>query len=65
MGIVTEVQIKITTVNPFEAKAKMQHLKDIAKLDTDVLGKLVQLGKNPKAINQIKNNFDMIESFLG
>lgn len=65
MGVETEIQIKIKTENPFEARAKMEHLKTLANLDTDVLEKLAKLGKNNKAIQQLKNNFSMIESFLG
>jgi hypothetical protein len=65
MGVDTEIQLKIKTSNPFEARAKMQYLKDLSKIDTDVLEKLSKLSKNPKAIKQIKENFAMIESFLG
>ena len=65
MGVETEIQIKIKTANPFEAKAKMEHLNFLSKLDTDILEKLVKLGKNNKAIQQLKDNFLMIERFLG
>ena len=65
MGVETEIQIKIKTANPFEARAKMEHIKSLSSLDTDVLEKLAKLGKNKKAIQQLKDNFSMIESFLG
>ncbi|WP_394760296.1 hypothetical protein [Flavobacterium sp.] len=65
MGVETEIQIKIKTANPFEARAKMEHIKFLSSLDTDILEKLVKLGKNNNAIQQLKNNFSMIESFLG
>ena len=65
MGVETEIQIKIKTTNPFEARAKMEHIKFLSNLDTDILEKLVKLGKNSNAIQQLKSNFSMIESFLG
>lgn len=65
MGVETEIQIKIKTTSPFEARAKMEHLKFLSTLDTDILDKLVKLGKNNNAIQQLKSNFDMIQSFLG
>ena len=65
MGVKTEIQIEIKISNPFEARAKMQYLKDLSKIDTDVLEKLSKLSKNNNAIKQIKENFAMIESFLG
>ena len=43
MGVDTEIQLKIKTSNPFEARAKMQYLKDLSKIDTDVLEKLSKL----------------------
>lgn len=63
MAITTTIELKITS-NPFELKPKTEALKDLAKLDLDVLQKLSELSKSPKAIATIKNNFGMIKGFL-
>ncbi len=65
MAQVTEIQVKIKSSNPFEAKAKMEAIKEIATLDCDSLQKLAELAKKPKAIEKLKSNFSMILSFLG
>ena len=65
MAQVNEIQVKIKSSNPFEAKVKMEAIKEIATLDSDSLQKLAQLAKKPKAIEKLKSNFSMILSFLG
>lgn len=65
MGVETEIQIKIKTASPFEARAKMEHLKQMATIETEVLEKLAKLFKKPNAAEQFKNNYPMIEEFLG
>jgi hypothetical protein len=64
MAIKTTIQIEITSNNPFEAKPKMEHLKTLSKLDNDALAKLVELSKSNRAIEMLKSNFGMIQSFL-
>lgn len=63
-GVNTTIEIEIKTVNPFEIKSKTTAIKDLAKLDNDVLSKLAELSKSPKAIEQLKTNFPMIKGFL-
>lgn len=63
-GVNTTIQIEVTAVNPFEVKSKTTAIKDLAKLDNDVLSKLAELSKSPKAIEQLKTNFPMIKGFL-
>jgi hypothetical protein len=65
MASISTIEIEITTNTPFELKPKTEALKDLAKLDLDVLQKLSELSKRPKAISQLKNNFGMIKGFLG
>jgi hypothetical protein len=65
MAGIVKIEIKIATNTHFEAKPKAQALTDLGKLDLDVLEKLVELSKKPKAIANLKNNFGMIKSFLG
>jgi hypothetical protein len=64
MAIKTTIQIELVTNNPFETKPKMEHLKTLSKLDNDALAKLVELSKSNKAIEMLKQNFGMIQSFL-
>lgn len=64
-SIKTTIQIEVTTNTPFEVKPKTEALKVLSKLDNDVLQKLTELSKSPKAIEQLKNNFGMIKGFLG
>ena len=59
-----KIEIDIKAGNPFETKATTTALKDLAKLDSDVLSKLAELSKNKNAIEQIKTNFPMIKGFL-
>lgn len=59
-----KIEIDIKAGNPFEIKAATNALKDLAKLDNDVLSKLSELSKSPKAIEQLKTNFPMIKGFL-
>lgn len=63
-SIKTTVEIEIKAVNPFEIKAKTKALNELAQLDNDVLVKLAELSKSPKAILQLKTNFPMIKGFL-
>lgn len=63
-GINTKIEIEVKSGNPFEIKTKTTALKDLAKLDKDVLSKLAELSKSPKAIEQLKTNFPMIKGFL-
>lgn len=63
-SIKNTIQIDIISGNPFEAKSKMQSLKALAQLDTEALGKLAELGKNPSAVQQLKSKFEMIKGFL-
>jgi hypothetical protein len=65
MAIETQIQFTIKTDNPFQVKAKLEHLKVLAKLDNEALQKIVELSKSNQAIAQLKNNFSMIQSFLG
>jgi hypothetical protein len=65
MAIETQIQLTIKTENPFQAKAKMEHLKALSKLDNEALNKLAELSKSNKAVEQLKSNFGMIQSFLG
>lgn len=64
MAVETHIQLTIKTDNPFEARAKMEHLKELSKLNTDSLSKLAELAKNAKAITQLNNSFGFIKSFL-
>lgn len=57
------IEVEINT--PFELKPKTEALTELSKLDNDVLQKLAELSKSPKAINQLKTNFGMIKGFLG
>lgn len=63
-GIKTQIEIEVKAINPFEIKAKTKSLTDLAQLDNDVLTKLAELSKSPKAIEQLKTNFPMIKGFL-
>ncbi|MFE3847149.1 hypothetical protein ACFX5D_04100 [Flavobacterium sp. LB3P45] len=64
MGIKTKIELEITTNNPFELKPKMEALIELSKLDNEVLLKLAELSRSPKAITQLKTNFPMIKGFL-
>lgn len=64
MAVETQIQLTIKTDNPFQAKAKMEYLKELAQLDNDSLQKLAELAKNGKAIAQLKSSFGLIQSFL-
>lgn len=63
-GVKTLIEIEIKSVNPFELKAKTNALTDLAQLDSDVLVKLAELAKSPKAVEQLRTNFPMIKGFL-
>ncbi|KIA99237.1 hypothetical protein OA93_06310 [Flavobacterium sp. KMS] len=63
-SINTSVAIEIKATNPFEVKATTTALKQLAQLDNEVLVKLAELSKSPKAITQLKTNFPMIKGFL-
>ena len=63
-GIKTKIKLEITTGNPFELKPKTDALIELSKLDNDVLLKLAELSRSPKAITQLKNNFSIIKGFL-
>lgn len=65
MGVKTTIQIDINTSTPFEIRPKTNALKELSKLDNDVLEKLAKLSKSKKAVEQLKTNFPMIEGFLG
>jgi hypothetical protein len=65
MASISTIEIEITINTPFEIKPKTDALTALAKLDLDVLQKLSELSKSPKAISQLKNNFGMIKGFLG
>lgn len=60
----TPIQIEVKTANLFAKEAKTKALTDLAQLDNDVLLKLAELSKSPKAIEQLKTNFPMIKGFL-
>lgn len=65
MGSIKQtIQLDVIAKTPFELKPKTTALKELAKLDSDVLTKLVELSKSPVAITQLKTNFDMIKGFL-
>jgi hypothetical protein len=64
MAVITQIQLTIKTENPFQAKAKMDYLKQLAELDTETLQKLAELSKSYNAVTQLKNNFPLIQSFL-
>lgn len=63
-SIKTKIEIEVTTNTPFELKPKTEALISLSKLENDVLSKLAELAKNPKAIAQLKANFSMIKGFL-
>ncbi|MCV9929053.1 hypothetical protein OIU83_15415 [Flavobacterium sp. LS1R49] len=63
-SINTIVTIEIKATNPFELKATTTALHQLARLDSEVLVKLAELSKSPKAITQLKTNFPMIKGFL-
>lgn len=63
-GINTKIELEINTNTPFEVKPKANALIELSKLDNDVLLKLAELSKNPKAVEQLKNNFAKIQSVL-
>ncbi|WP_374173892.1 hypothetical protein [Flavobacterium tructae] len=63
-SIKTTIEIDLKAINPFEIKAKTKALNELAQLDNDVLVKLAELSKSPKAITQLKANFPMIKGFL-
>lgn len=63
-GINTKIELEITTNTPFELKPKTDALIQLSKLDNDVLLKLAELSRSPKAITQLKTNFSMIKGFL-
>jgi DNA-directed RNA polymerase subunit F len=65
MAVITQIQLTIKTENPFQAKAKMEYLKKLAELDTETLQKLAELSKSYNAVTQLKNNFPLIQAFLG
>ena len=66
MGSVkTTLQIDVLTKTPFEAKAKLEALKQLATMDVDVLTKLCELSKNTKAIEVFKNPPLIMKTFLG
>lgn len=65
MGSIKQtIQLDVIAKTPFELKPKTTALKELAKLDSDVLTKLVELSKSPVAITHLKTNFDMIKGFL-
>ena len=65
MGSIKQtIQLDVIAKTPFELKPKATALKELAKLDADVLTKLMELSKSPVAITQLKTNFDMIKGFL-
>jgi hypothetical protein len=63
-GINTKIELQINTNTPFELKPKTDALIELSKLDNDVLLKLAELSRSPKAIMQLKTNFSMIKGFL-
>lgn len=63
-GINTKIELVINTNTPFELKPKTDALIELSKLDNDVLLKLAELSRSPKAITQLKTNFPMIKGFL-
>jgi hypothetical protein len=66
MGSVkTTIQIELSTKTIFEVKPKVEALKELSKLDNEALNKLVELSKIPVAVDNLKNNFEMIKGFLG
>jgi hypothetical protein len=65
MASIITINIETEVNTPFELKPKTEALTALAKLDLDVLQKLSELSKSPKAISQLKNNFGMIKGFLG
>jgi hypothetical protein len=65
MGSVKQcIQIEVVAKTPFGIKPKTSAIKELAKLDTEVLTKLVELSKSKEAIKQLKTNFEMIKGFL-
>jgi hypothetical protein len=65
MGLInTKIELEITTNTPFEVTPKKNALIDLSKLDNDLLLKLAELSRSPKAITQLKTNFSMIKGFL-
>lgn len=65
MSIETQAQFKIKTQSPFEAKARIEHLMVLSRLDSQTLSKLAELSQSQKAVSQINDNFKMIKNFLG
>ena len=65
MGSVKQsIQIEVVAKTPFELKPKTSAIKELTKLDAEVLIKLAELSKNKSAITQLKTNFEMIKGFL-
>lgn len=63
MGIKKSIQLDISVGSAFEITPKINALKELAKVDTEALQILVELA-TPKGIAQLKENKDMIKSFL-
>lgn len=61
----TMLQIDVYTKSPFEARAKLEALKQLSSLDVDLLTKLSELSKNAKAVEIFKNPPLIAKSFLG
>lgn len=59
-----QVTIEISALTPFEIAPKTKALQALAKIDVEVLEKLIKLSNNSKAVEMFKSNFGFIENFL-
>lgn len=60
----TIITIEVTG-NEFQKKAKQKALQELSNLDVDVLEKVAELSKSPKAVQTLRNPPPLLKMALG
>jgi hypothetical protein len=61
---INEITLQIKSSNMVDFKLKKETLETIARLDNDVLEKLGQLAKSPKAIDKLRTSWVLIKNLV-
>ena len=59
-----KITIETTETNPFKIATKQKQLQELAILEEEILDKLVKLKRSVKALNYIKNSWDMLQRMV-
>lgn len=59
-----EITIKIKATSPIDLKTKIDNLQTISRLDMDDQNRMIEIGKNPKALTALKDNWAFLKGMF-